>query len=128
MRLHAQIYPNRAADPAWLTAPDRSYAFFVPTYWPAGTPRAESWFLECLGVDPACQGRRVGRRLVRWGLARAAREAVCASVIVALGKDGFYQKCGFDEQWGSARDGEGNPLRDVEGWNIWWRMPKPKDI
>lgn len=51
-----------------------------------------------------------------------------ASVIVALGKDGFYQKCGFDEQWGSARDGEGNPLRDVEGWNIWWRMPKPKDV
>lgn len=125
MTLHAHLWPNRAADPAWLTAPDRSYRYFVPKYWSG--PRATSWFLECLGVAPACQGRRVGQRLVRWGLDQAERERVCASVIVALGKDGFYQKCGFDEQLGSAREGAGNPLREVEGWNIWWRMPRPKD-
>lgn len=93
MTLHAHLYPNRAADLDWLTAPDKSYSYFVPKYWSG--PRASSWFLECLGVSPDFQGQKVGQRLVRWGLDQAENEvpnSVCASVIVALGKDGFYQK------------------------------------
>lgn len=63
MSLHSKLYPNHAADPVWLTAPDRSYGYFVPEYWPGA--RARSWFLECLGVHPDFQGRKVGQRLVR---------------------------------------------------------------
>lgn len=121
MLLHAVIFPNRAADPQWISAPDRSYSYFNKLW---SGERASSWFLECLGVDPDFQGKGVGKMLVKWGLHQAEKEGVCASVIVASGKDPFYQKCGFNEQYGSARQAEGNPLKDVDGWNIWWMMPQ----
>lgn len=79
--------------------------------------------MECLGIHPDFQGKGVGKKLVRWGLEQAESEGVCASVIVALGKDGFYQNCGFDEQYGNTTQSDGNPLKGVEGWNMWWKMP-----
>lgn len=122
--MQAQLWPNRAADQHWIRVPDQSYAYFNEIW---SGERGESWFLECLGVHPAYQGKGVGKKLVRWGLEQAETEGVCASVIVAWGKDGFYERCGFDEQYGNATQGEGNPLKGVEGWNIWWKMPRAHD-
>lgn len=89
--------------------------------------RAESWYLDALGVHPDYQGRGVGRELVRWGLERAEKDGVCASVISAKGEDEFYRKAGFSLQDGSATAGKGNPLAGVEGGNIWWKMLEAKD-
>lgn len=123
MRLNALIWPNRASDPEKEDVIERAYPFFDGVW--AGE-RAESWYLEALAVRPDFQGKGVGRDLVQWGLQRAADDGVCASVISALGKDAFYQKCGFDVQYWSAGMGEGNPLAGVEGGNVYWKMPVAK--
>lgn len=125
MTLHALIYPNRAADPYYIDLPDKSYAFFEKDLWVGD--RANSWFLECAAIHPDFQGKGIGKKLVRWGLDMAEQEGVCASVNVAAGKEGFYKNCGFNWQYGSATQGEGNPLADVGEWDFWWRMPEGKD-
>lgn len=122
MKIHAFVWPNRASDPAMEDIIERSYPHF-DNIWTG--KRAESWYLEALAVHPDYQGRNVGRKLVQWGLEQAEADGVCASVVSAYGKDEFYTKCGFDEQYGSARQGEGNPLADIEGANIFWKWPKP---
>lgn len=121
MGIQARVWPNQVADPEWINRPDESYAH-IEHFWSG--EREKSWFLECLGIDPDFKGKGVGKKLVRWGLEQAGAEGVCASVIVAKGKEGFYQNCGFEEQDGNATQGGVNPLRGVEGWNIWWKMPK----
>ena len=48
---------------------------------------------------------------------------MAASVISADGKEGFYQRCGFDVGpvgW-SGEGGEGNPLKDVPGGYVFVR-------
>lgn len=124
MKIHALIHPNRAADPHYINGPDQSYAFFKDDIW-AGD-RAESWYLECAAIHSDVQGNGIGKKFVRWGLDMADKENVCASVNIAAGKEGFYKNCGFDWQYGSATQGEGNPMADVGEWDFWWKMPKPK--
>jgi predicted N-acetyltransferase YhbS len=46
-------------------------------------------------VHPDYQGKGHGQALVKWGVDESAREGVCACVIAADGKDGFYGKFGF---------------------------------
>lgn len=123
MRAHALIYPNRACDPAKENLIERG-APFLESAWTGD--RAESWYLEFLAVDPEFQGNGVGKILVQWGLTQAGKEGVCASVISAEGKDGFYRNCGFDLVDGFAGMGEGNPLGGVSGGgaNMLWRMPR----
>ncbi|KAM3488086.1 hypothetical protein MY3957_008615 [Beauveria namnaoensis] len=122
MALHAYLWPNRAADPAREGALERAYPCFGPAAW-AGD-RAESWYLDVLAVHPERQGGGVGRRLVAWGLERAQRDGVVASVVSAWKMDGFYQRCGFNEQHGNATSGKGNPLEGIDGGNMFWRWPK----
>ncbi|ETR97869.1 hypothetical protein M419DRAFT_90258 [Trichoderma reesei RUT C-30] len=117
MMIHAWLWPNRASDPMTEDIIERSYPYFH-TIW--SDKRAESWFLDVLAVMPESQGTGVGRKLVQWGLERAEADGVYASVISAFGKDGFYCKCGFSEQYGNATEGEGNPLAGVKGANIYW--------
>ncbi|KAF5646538.1 hypothetical protein F25303_5349 [Fusarium sp. NRRL 25303] len=124
MKIHAWAIPSRAVDPKEEDIIERAYPHF-DSIWSG--KRAESWYLEALAVHPDFQGKNTGRQLVQWGLHQAEAEGVCASVVSALGKDDFYRKCGFDEQFGTAKDGEGNPLADVEGSNIFWRWPERKE-
>lgn len=121
MKVHAWAWPNRASDPKEEDIVERAYPCF-DAIWSG--KRAESWYLEALAVRPDFQGKNIGRQLVQWGLEQAENEGVVASVVSAFGKDGFYLKCGFDEQHGTARDGEGNPLADIEGANVYWKWPK----
>lgn len=123
MRLHAIIWPNRAADPDKIDILERAHPFYEHMW---SGDREESWYLHILGVHPEYQGHGVGRKLVQWGLDRAQSEGVCASVMAAKGKDGFYQKCGYTIQDGSGGMGEGNPLSNVEGGNMWWTTPSPE--
>lgn len=120
MKVHAIIWPNRACDPAKEDVLQRADVF-IEQAWTG--PRSESWYLDFLAVHPNYQGKGIGRKLVLWGLERAEQEGICASVISAWGKDAFYQKCGFNIQDGRAGAGEGNPLADVSGGNMWWKMP-----
>lgn len=119
MKVHAFIWCNRACDPKQEDAIDRAHPF-MDLAWTG--ERSESWYLDFLAVHPNYQGKNIGRTLVLWGLEKADRGGICASVISAFGKDPFYQKCGFDVQDGRAGDGEGNPLADVAGGNMWWKM------
>ncbi|KAM3537451.1 hypothetical protein ARSEF1564_009628 [Beauveria bassiana] len=124
MALHAYLWPNRAADPAREDAIERAYPCFGPAAW-AGA-RAESWYLDVLAVHPERQGGGVGRRLVAWGLERAQRDGVVASVVSAWKMDGFYERCGFNEQHGNATSGKGNPIKGIEGGNMFWRWPEER--
>ncbi|KAL7785742.1 hypothetical protein V8C43DRAFT_290872 [Trichoderma afarasin] len=121
MTIHAWLWPSRASDAVQENIVERSYPYF-DAIWSG--KRAESWYLEGLAVRPDFQGQNIGRELTQWGLKQAEAEGVCASVVSALGKDGFYMKCGFEEQHGNATHGEGNPLAGVEGANIYWKWPK----
>ncbi|KAM0453173.1 hypothetical protein ACHAPV_009129 [Trichoderma viride] len=121
MKIHALVWPNRASDPGVEDIIERSYPHF-DSIWSG--KRAESWYLEALAVDPDYQGRNIGRRLVQWGLELAEADGVCASVVSAYGKDEFYTKCGFDEQYGNAGQGDGNPLAGIDGANIFWKWSK----
>lgn len=120
MRLTPLLWPNRAADPKNEDILERTYPFIQPMW---SGDRAESWYLELLAVHPDFQGKGIGRMLVKDGFARADRDGVCCSVISALGKEPFYQKCGYDIEDGSAGMGEGNPLAGSEGGRMFWRMP-----
>lgn len=121
MRIHALIWPNRAADPDKVDLFAQA-APFTEQLWSG--EREDSWYLEVLGVHPDYQGRGIGNKLVQWGLDQAEREDICASVMSAAGKDGFYQKCGFNIQDGRGGMGEGNPMAGKEGGNVWWKMPE----
>ncbi|KAL6856419.1 acyl-CoA N-acyltransferase [Trichoderma novae-zelandiae] len=118
MTIHAWLWPNRASDVMTEDIVERSYPYFS-TLWTG--KRAESWLLDVLAVRPDAQRKGVGRRLVQWGLEKAKSDSVCASVISAFGKEEFYSKCGFDEQYGSVTQREGNPLAGVKGGNIYWK-------
>ncbi|KAK6081146.1 acetyltransferase [Seiridium cupressi] len=121
MRIHALIWPNRAVDPEKEDV-FTSLAPFTASLWSG--ERAESWLLDLLAVVPYYQGKGVGRLLVKWGLDRAQEDGICASVMSAWNKDEFYRKAGFEIQDGSGTTGEGNPLADVPGGNVWWKMPR----
>ncbi|UKZ61283.1 uncharacterized protein TrAtP1_002550 [Trichoderma atroviride] len=123
MKIHAMVWPNRASDPGVEDIIERSYPHF-DSIWSG--KRAESWYLEALAVHPDYQGRNIGRRLVQWGLELAEADGICASVVSAYGKDEFYTKCGFDERYGNAGQGDGNPLAGVDGANIFWKWPKSR--
>ncbi|KAL7758360.1 hypothetical protein ACKLNR_012887 [Fusarium oxysporum f. sp. zingiberi] len=121
MNIHAWAWPNRASDSKEEDIIERAYPYFEDIW---SGKRAESWYLEGLAVRPDFQGKNVGRKLVQWGLEQAKADGICASVVSAFGTEEFYKKCGFDEQYGSARQGEGNPLADVEGANMFWKWPE----
>lgn len=79
--------------------------------------RAETWFLDLLCVHPDAQGKGFGRELGLWGVQCSEEEGVCASVICAENKEGFYGKLGFVEK-GRANVGV---LKDVRGGAIMFR-------
>lgn len=120
MQIHAWIWPNRACNPEKLDIIERAFPF-VSHLWSG--QRASCWNLEACGIHPDYQSKGAGKMLVQKGLEWAREEGVCASVTVAPGMDGFYQRCGFQHQDGRYGMGEGNPLAGGKGGNIWWWYP-----
>lgn len=108
------LWPDRSADPAQAHALEANFPLIAPTW---GGERARTWFLSMLCVAPEWQGRGFGAELVDWGVRRAEREGVSASLISARGKDGFYGRLGFVEV-GRADVG---PLEGVGGGAIMFR-------
>ena len=120
------IWPNRAASPCYSHIFD-DVGLYIEHFW--SSDRAECWDLRTLAVSPDYAGLGHGRALVKWGLDQAAKEGVCASVTTAPGKEKFYQNCGFDLQEGRGGQGEGNPLADVPGGLIFWKLADtPKSV
>lgn len=124
MKVHARIWPNRAADPAEEDVIERAMPLVADSW--AGD-RAECWNLEILAVHPEYQGRGVGRLIVKWGLDRADEERVCASVVSSKGKEPFYLKCGFNIEDGRVGRVEGSPLAWWDGGRMFWRIPGTTD-
>lgn len=123
MRVHAYIFPNHACDPQDEDILERAYDVFG-TVWSG--ERADSWYLEWCAVLPAFQGRGIGRKLVHWGLERAEKEGVWASVATTRGKEEFYLKCGFEEEYWSASAGESNPLKEWGAGRMFWKKNEKK--
>ena len=101
--------PNRAADFTHhniLIDSDR----FIKHHWSGS--RAESWYLDILGVDPKQGGHGYGKLLTKYGFELAKAEGVGASVISAQDRESFYTVNGFDVTVGTVRDfgGEENPF------------------
>lgn len=118
------IRPNRAADAEQEDVVERSYGFLDHVWTPANC-RDPVWYLESLAVTPEYQSCGIGRELVRWGLDKAEQEGICCSVVSAMGKERFYQRCGFDVgPVGWSGEGEGNPLQNVSGGLIYVREAK----
>lgn len=118
----ALVRPNRAADPRKVDILETSYPF-VAHHWssPPIASRRENWYLALCGTRPEAQGKGYGKELVAWGLERARRENVAASLFSAEGKETFYVRCGFGKDIvGYASDGEGNPLANTKGGAIMW--------
>ncbi|KAF2860640.1 hypothetical protein K470DRAFT_264252 [Piedraia hortae CBS 480.64] len=111
------VTPNRAADPKMENVIERLDPF-VGHIWSG--KRADCWYLATLGVSPSTQGQGVGKRLVHYGFDKAKQEGVPVSVVSANGKDGFYKKCGFTTFAGNVGEGEGNPLRNAPGGNVYF--------
>lgn len=88
------IWPNRAADPTKAHILEETFPLFSH-HWSGS--REQNWFLDVLATHPDFQGQGIGKQLVQWGVEEANKEKVCASVISADGKEGFYGKCGFIE-------------------------------
>lgn len=103
---------NRALDPSKKTILQDAETYSNP-YW-AGS-RATNWYLVLCCVDPQSQQRGCGRLLTNWGIERARKEGIHASVIASDGSTDFYLKCGFDEVVGNASraGGEANPMTRV---------------
>lgn len=118
----SKIWPNRAADPETEDILEKSGGFTEHIFM--APENRERWYLHFLGVEPAYQGQSIGRKLVRWGMEHAEKEGIAAAVVVADGKDRFYQSCGFDTMLGRAGQGEGNPLGVIAGGNIWFKYPQ----
>ena len=109
---------NQAADPAKEDIIEQSYDF-LDHIWTAENHRSPCWYLECLAVRPEYQKCGVGRELVKWGLGKAEEEGICCSVISALGRERFYQECGFDVgpvgwSWRGRRESVGGRSRRVD--------------
>jgi GNAT superfamily N-acetyltransferase len=103
---------NRAMDPSKQKLMQEAYPFFK-AFWEGNTngiPRSRNWYLHLCAVHPDYQKQGVGQQLVMWGLDRARRENVHASVLASYLGDAFYLKCGFDDIIGNCTEGEGNPL------------------
>ena len=94
-RLSSLIWPNRAADPTKAKILEDTFPLFSDIW--SGS-RKENWYLDLLATHPDFQGQGLAKELVKWGLEEARKERVCASVISALGKEGFYGKFGFVER------------------------------
>ena len=115
------VRPNRAADPSKANLLEKSFPF-IQHLWTGS--RAECWDLHFLAVHPSYGGLGIGRKLVKWGLDQSEKEGVDACVIMAPGKEKFYELCGYHpEVVGRAGMGEGNPLADVAGGNIFFKNP-----
>ena len=115
------FWMNRAADPKLEAIVEGSYGY-IDHVWDAKIGRCPSLYLESMAVDPEFQGRGVGKQLVQSGLKMAEDAGICASVISADGKEGFYQKCGFETgPVGRSGEGEGNPLWSVPGGLVFFR-------
>lgn len=75
----------------------------------AHLPADERWhYLRIAGVRPDCQGKGLGGRAIRAGLAQAAATGVPAVLETATpGNVGLYQSMGFDvlSQWDVPRGG-----------------------
>lgn len=101
--------PNRAADPSRHSILADSEKF-MKHHWSGS--RADSWYLDILGVDPKQGGHGYGKLLVKYGFELARSEGVGASVISALDRESFYIALGFDVTVGTVRDfgGEQNPF------------------
>ena len=85
-------------------------------------PRSSGWYLNFLAVHPDFQKRGHGSRLAEWGVERARKENVTASVISGVGRDPFYRRCGFEIEVGKATEGDGNPLKGrVDGGTVLFR-------
>lgn len=103
------IYQNKAAEFAnhnILADSER----FMKHHWSGS--RAESWYLDLLGVDPKQGGHGYGKLLVKYGFELARAENVGASVISAKDRESFYTALGFDVTVGTVREfgGESNPF------------------
>lgn len=96
---------------------------FIQHLWTGD--RAKCWDLHILAVHPSYGGMGIGRKLVKWGLDHAEEEGVAASVKMAPGKERFYEMCGFDpEVVGRCGQGDGNPMADIAGGNIFFKDVK----
>ncbi|KAF1940550.1 hypothetical protein EJ02DRAFT_227962 [Clathrospora elynae] len=115
---------NRALDPTKATILEDAFPHFA-SLW-AG-PRASNWYLSLCGVHPSYQKRGFGPPLVHWGLERARKEGVHASVAASDGNGKFYLRCGFDEVVGNVTTGEGNPLSGVAGGDVLFMFPGGKE-
>jgi GNAT superfamily N-acetyltransferase len=81
-------------------------------------PRDRHWNLEAMGVAPSAQGRGVGSRLIRPGLARADAEGLACYLTTARGENvPFYQRFGFQV--------EADALPLVPGGPTHWGMRRP---
>ena len=62
-------------------------------FWPIRIGEAPATLLGPLAVEPALQGRGIGRGLLRHGLIRAKR--LGAKICVVVGAPGYYAPFGF---------------------------------
>ncbi|KAH7131893.1 acyl-CoA N-acyltransferase [Dendryphion nanum] len=114
--LNTTIHPNRAANPNPKLANPLHDAFpFFAHHWSGA--RANSVYLELLGIHPQYQGRGFAKELLEWGMDKAREEGVSTSLTSSMKGNMFYRKMGYTTEVGKCTEGEGNPVASLDsGW------------
>lgn len=107
-------WPSKASnkDPKYADPFFASFPFFSH-HW-AGA-RENNWYLDLLCVDKDYMRRGIGGALIAWGVERAHKEGVCASLVSSAMAQSLYARSGFTELSGFCTEGEGNPMAGCKG-------------
>ena len=112
------LFPDVSLDISRVNAFAQAQPFFQHHFTSLGSHQE----LEYLAIMPEAQGQGHGMTLVKRGLEDAQSTRSPTIVICSAGSEGFYEKCGFEEEVGNVTAGQGNPLADVAGGAILvWR-------
>lgn len=130
-KISSIVWPNRAASKLPDVSPaamDAVVERYVLPFYAEHPERQTVWDLSALAVLSEHRKIGHGRELVAWGLARAKQEKLLSGVISAVGREQFYQRCGYTNLVGWATEGEGNPLKKhgIKGGAIMFTPAVPK--
>lgn len=90
------IWPDRSCDLQAMKQFDASVASDSKIYWDSRPERTNRWHVQSVVIDPAWQGKGIGRLIVSKGVQRAQQERVIMGLSASPAGAHLYRKLGFE--------------------------------